>query len=267
MFKTPKGTELQLITLQGKQYLPAQQRVLWFREEHPDWTIESKLVKFDEKMCLAEAVIRDELGKHVANDFKLETTANFQDHIEKSLTGAIARALALCGYGTQFAQEMNEGTDVADSPQAPKTALDLVQAMDKRGERPQPLPDMVKEEVPWPKQEFAPTATPLKNYAPQGTMNIPSSPMDGATGGSFVIEFGKFKGSRLDKIEPMALSNYRNYLVESARKDQKPLSKGAAKAVEAIDRYLTSMMADRKSDVNHAFPPEPSFDNEEPLPF
>ena len=50
---TPKGTKLQLIDLRGKMYLPVQQRVLWFREEHPDWTIESEIVQFDGKTLIS----------------------------------------------------------------------------------------------------------------------------------------------------------------------------------------------------------------------
>ncbi len=37
-------------------------------------------------------------------------------HLEKSETGAIGRALALCGFGTQFTPELDEGERLADSP-------------------------------------------------------------------------------------------------------------------------------------------------------
>ena len=52
----------------------------------------------------------------MAQGTKSETAAGFQDHLEKSETGAIGRALALCGFGTQFAPEFDEGDRLADSP-------------------------------------------------------------------------------------------------------------------------------------------------------
>jgi hypothetical protein len=54
---------------------------------------------------------------------KMETRDDFADFVEKAETGAIGRALAMCGYGTQFAPELSEGDlesgriAYADSPQ------------------------------------------------------------------------------------------------------------------------------------------------------
>lgn len=36
-YKTSKGTELPLLNLRGKQYLEVKFRLVWFREEHPDF--------------------------------------------------------------------------------------------------------------------------------------------------------------------------------------------------------------------------------------
>ncbi len=41
---------------------------------------------------------------------------SFSDYIEKAETGAIGRALAALGYGTQFAPEFNEEHRIVDSP-------------------------------------------------------------------------------------------------------------------------------------------------------
>lgn len=47
----------------------------------------------------------------------METLEGFGDFIEKAETGAIGRALALVGFGTQFcADELDEGPRLADSP-------------------------------------------------------------------------------------------------------------------------------------------------------
>ena len=46
-FKTPKGTELPLLDLRGKDYLMVAHRLVWFREEHSDWTIETEVKRED----------------------------------------------------------------------------------------------------------------------------------------------------------------------------------------------------------------------------
>ena len=46
----------------------------------------------------------------------MEKAASFPDYVEKAETGAIGRALAALGYGTQFAPELNEQHRIVDSP-------------------------------------------------------------------------------------------------------------------------------------------------------
>ena len=42
MIKTTKGTELPTIDLHGKPYLQVAHRIVWFREERPDWRIKTE---------------------------------------------------------------------------------------------------------------------------------------------------------------------------------------------------------------------------------
>lgn len=117
IFKTPKGSELKLIDIKGKDYLQVAQRIIWFREDHPDSTIETEIIKLEQNSCLTLARIRDSSGRVISTSHKLEDAKGFPDFIEKSETGAIGRALALCGYGTQFcADDLDEGTRLADAP-------------------------------------------------------------------------------------------------------------------------------------------------------
>ncbi|MBI3944399.1 MAG: hypothetical protein HY321_00615, partial [Armatimonadetes bacterium] len=62
------------------------------------------------------ATVYDQAGKTMARGTKMETARGFADYIEKSETGAIGRALALCGFGTQFAPELEEGERIVDAP-------------------------------------------------------------------------------------------------------------------------------------------------------
>lgn len=117
-FKTKAGTDLPLLNLKGKDYLRVAHRVLWFREEHPNWTISTEFVGVNEKAALAKATISNEVGRIMAIAHKYEDLQDFRDYREKAETGSIGRALALVGYGTQFcAHELDEGERIVDAPQ------------------------------------------------------------------------------------------------------------------------------------------------------
>jgi hypothetical protein len=119
-YRTAKGTELPLLDLRGRDYLEVKYRLVWFREEHSDWAIETELVSVSDKAVTARAVIRDGSGRLIATSHKFENQQGFPDFLEKAETGAIGRALALIGYGTQFcADELDEGERIVDSPVAP----------------------------------------------------------------------------------------------------------------------------------------------------
>ncbi|TMC25142.1 MAG: hypothetical protein E6J36_05860 [Chloroflexi bacterium] len=138
----PNQHLLQLKSRDGvKDYLPVQWRLVWFRQECPQGTIETEELEYDtEKECSIEtfvwnsekrrsekvvktakgyaryrAVVTDGKGGR-ATGTKAECRANFEDYGEKAETGAIGRALAGLGYGTQFAPELNEEHRIVDSP-------------------------------------------------------------------------------------------------------------------------------------------------------
>lgn len=115
--KTKSGTELTLLNLKGKDYLPVAFRLVWFREEHPDWAIETELLMNTDQAAVAKAVIKDATGRTIATSHKEESLKDFAaGHREKAETGAIGRALALCGYGTQFEPALDEEEHVVDAP-------------------------------------------------------------------------------------------------------------------------------------------------------
>lgn len=135
-----------LIQIKNKQgsadYLPVQWRLVWFRLDCPQGTIKTELVQLDidkemeeeifvwnaekrrsEKvmktakgMAVFRAKIKDGKGG-VATATKMEKAVSFPDFIEKAETGAIGRALAMLGYGTQFtADELDEAHRIVDAP-------------------------------------------------------------------------------------------------------------------------------------------------------
>ena len=97
-------------------YLPVAARIAWFRIEHPTWSIVTKEVKFAHKATVMKAIIKDEKGRVLATARKRESQDGFPDYIEKAETGAVGRALAMCGYGTLQAPEFDEEERLADAP-------------------------------------------------------------------------------------------------------------------------------------------------------
>ncbi len=135
-----------LMTIKNRQgaseYLAVKWRLVWFRQECPQGTIETEIVHLDldketeeeafvwnnekrrsEKVvksargiAIVRAVVRDGKGG-VATGTKMEKAASFGDWLEKAETGAIGRALAGLGYGTQFTgDEWDEAHRIVDSP-------------------------------------------------------------------------------------------------------------------------------------------------------
>lgn len=103
------------MNIKGKDYLQVAHRLVWFREERKEWSIETEVNRQKDE-TFAKAIIRNESGRIMAIAHKFEDKAGFSDHAEKAETGAVGRALALCGFGTQFSPDLDEGSRLADSP-------------------------------------------------------------------------------------------------------------------------------------------------------
>lgn len=126
-----------LIKVQGgRMYLPVAARIVWFRSEHPDWSIVTQIIESEAEFSVFRATITDETGKIISTATKQEDKKGFFDHLEKAETGSIGRALAFAGYGTIWATEAfqegkSESENPADGPQrvnAPNTATNRPEA-------------------------------------------------------------------------------------------------------------------------------------------
>lgn len=118
---TPKGTKLPLTNLKGKDYLMVAYRIQWMNEEYPNFeiTTEFPLVNDDQTIARAKVTLMNPDGKvlRTATATKRETKKDFGDHTEKAETAAIGRALAMLGFGTQFAiSDLDEGDRIVDAP-------------------------------------------------------------------------------------------------------------------------------------------------------
>jgi hypothetical protein len=152
-----------LIELKSKngvqQYLEVKFRLVWFREIYPHGTIETELVHLDldreteeevfvwnaekrrsEKVlkkakgvAIFHAVVRDGKGG-VGSGTKMEKAASFPDFCEKAESGAIGRALATLGFGTQFVgDDLSEAHRIVDSPVVPTQAQAPAPTTDEDG--------------------------------------------------------------------------------------------------------------------------------------
>lgn len=196
-FKTPiKGTPLQIIKLKGKDYLPVAQRLVWFREEHPDWSIHTSYIKLDGEVAICKAEISNEKGECLSTGHKMETPKGFQDYIEKAETGAIGRALALIGYGTQFAPEISEEDRIVDSP--------VIRSIT--------IPNKTIE-------------------SPMLIQPLSSSSIDDM---DFVVNFGQFKGKRLSQIPHNKAKSYAQWLIDESNKSGKKNGPDAQAFIDAV---------------------------------
>lgn len=218
-YTTSQGTELPILNLRGKDYLEVKYRLVWFREDHPSWSIETELVSVTDKSACAKATVKEEQGRIIATSHKFETERGFPDFIEKAETGAIGRALALIGYGTQFcADELDEGQRIVDSP------------------------------VNRPGDEYSQPQSPIESVT-GGAMEVESSgeptglrvepkTITKSTVGDFEIHFGKkYRGKKLRDVPKTEIESYLTWLESSAEKKNIPVSYDVKVLKKAFDLF------------------------------
>jgi hypothetical protein len=131
-----------VVNIRGKEYKTVALRVTEFRNDHPDWAIETDIIDDDNDVVLMRAVIRDASGRAIASGHAEENRSkgqiNSTSAIENCETSAIGRALACAGYaGQEFASADEVASAVAQQgakkPPAKKTptksAKDIEEAM------------------------------------------------------------------------------------------------------------------------------------------
>lgn len=106
------------IDLKGKEYLPVAARVVAFRQDHPTWPVVTEVRTIGEDLYALASVFTED-GTPIATAHKrVKTNARgpaAEWPVETAETGAIGRALALCGYGT-LSGDLDEGDQIADAP-------------------------------------------------------------------------------------------------------------------------------------------------------
>lgn len=96
------------------------------REEHPEWGIETELVKETSDFVVFKATIRNEAGRVLATGTSLERYKSFGFAVESAETSAIGRALGFLGYGTQFLEDEARIVDAPVELEKPKAPQPVV---------------------------------------------------------------------------------------------------------------------------------------------
>lgn len=228
-FTTAKGTKLPIMNLKGKDYLTVQWRIVWMREEHPDWIIETEIKPFGQDACMAKASIRDHQSVLIAMAHKVESAQGFGDYVEKAETGAIGRALALCGYGTQFTDELNEQQRIVDAPvefkPIPGSIADLV------AQKPHLNHALAGDLDKFPPEERKETKpAPLKPKAEE-PFKVPQSVKEkSGVSGAYVITFGKkFKNKTIEECDYDELKSF----IEWTKRDS--IQKGEKRTATSLE--------------------------------
>lgn len=93
------------ISIKGKDYVMVNERIKYFREKFPLWSLESEIVALDNEMCVVKAIIKDESGRVIANGIARELQAdkesivNKTSYVENCESSAWGRALANLAIG------------------------------------------------------------------------------------------------------------------------------------------------------------------------
>lgn len=254
-FTTPKGTVLPLMDIKGKPYLSVQHRIMWFREEKPLWSIETKMVEREKDHAIFEAIIRDESGRALANAHKYEDRQGFPDFLEKAASGAIGRALGFLGYGTAFALDLEEGNRLADAPtNEVEKKKKTMSASGGKDDFSAPAPTFKPQESSGNRS----TSDELEKKSSPKVITTTKAPTAFTSSqpkslGDYVVTFGKWKGETIrtlaDLHGPQDVSSYVQFLEKKAKEDGKPLSKDAQAFIEHFDAFVGNGELDRALDL------------------
>ena len=119
-----------------KEYVPVNERVIAFRKEHPEWTLETDIEEMKDGFVMIRASVRDESGRLISTALAYEnegaTFINRTSYIENCETSAIGRALGFLGYGVDTSIASFEEVANAISQQEATKKKDVVQKSDKK---------------------------------------------------------------------------------------------------------------------------------------
>jgi hypothetical protein len=118
---------MKTVNIKGKEYVEVNERVKYFRtsKEYEGWSIETKLLKFSEGVCVVKATILNAEGRKMAEGLAYEredsTFINKTSYLENCETSAVGRALGFLGIGIDTSIASSDEVVNAINNQEPKS--------------------------------------------------------------------------------------------------------------------------------------------------
>lgn len=99
----PNKEQLKTTDIKGKAYVEVNERIRYFRETYPEWSLISDIVSLEDGVCLMQATVLDEKREVRATGYAQEkeqsSYINKTSFIENCETSAWGRALGNLGIG------------------------------------------------------------------------------------------------------------------------------------------------------------------------
>ena len=125
------GRRMKTVNIKGKEYVPVNERLKYFREKFEGYGLISELISNQNGVCVFKATIYNERGVPVATGYSQEkeddtrSMVNKTSYIENSETSAWGRALGNFGIGIDSsvasADEVANAIKQQEAPRGTKT--------------------------------------------------------------------------------------------------------------------------------------------------
>ena len=130
--------KLKTIKIKGKEYVEVNERLKYFRNNYPNYSLTSKITHIDSEMVVIQSDILDPEGRVLASghahEEKSSSFINKTSYVENCETSSWGRALANFGIGIDSSVASANEVDIAikkqnTKPSKKKMTIDIYQAM------------------------------------------------------------------------------------------------------------------------------------------
>ena len=132
------SNKFKTVNIKGKEYVEVNERVKYFRNEYPEWSIETEMLSNDNGICVFKAVVKDDCGliKSTGHAYEKESSSfiNKTSYIENCETSAVGRALGLLGIGIDASIASSDEVMNAVNNQSESKKLDFAEVRNKLGD-------------------------------------------------------------------------------------------------------------------------------------
>jgi hypothetical protein len=118
---------MKTISIKGKDYIPVNEKLKYFREHFPNYSLQTKVIKLDDSVVVMQASVENDQGRVIATGTAYEKAdssfINKTSYIENCETSAWGRALSNFGIGIDASVASAE--EVATAVNNQKTNTDV----------------------------------------------------------------------------------------------------------------------------------------------